>query len=135
MLIAAALLGGCAKKIENADAVRQGVLDYLNKRQEQTGLNMASMDVTVTSVTFDKNTAKAMVSFKPKGDAAAGGMSKGYTLERQGDKWVVSGGQTSGMDPHSGGMGAAPGGMGMPAPGGAMPPNHPPVEGSGPEKK
>jgi hypothetical protein len=56
-------------------------------------------------------------------------MTKGYVLQREGDKWVVSGAQSSGMgaDPH--------GGMATPPEGGAMPPNHPPVTGAVPDKK
>jgi hypothetical protein len=129
-LVLALLFAGCGKNIDNNDAVRQGVVDYLNKRTKETGLDMNLMNVEVTSVTFSKNEARAMVSFKPKGSDAPGGMSMGYTLERQGDKWVVRGRQESGLNPH--------GGEAMPLPGGApveMPRDHPPVEGAKPESK
>ena len=152
-LFAAVLaLAGCNRGgIETKEAVRQGVVDYIASR---TNLNMASMNVDVTAVTFKGNEADATVSFAPKGSGAAQGMSMRYTLERQGKRWVVKGKSDKGG--HGAGMGGAmPGGMppgGMPpsgmggmsphgAPGagetqppvGQMPPGHPSVKGS--EKK
>jgi hypothetical protein len=124
-LAAVLLLSGCSKNIDNKEAVRKGVIDYLTKRSGQTGLDMKMMDVSVTDVRFDKNEATATVAFKPKGGAE--GMSMNYSLERRGNEWVVKGRKESGMNPHGGQM---PGGM-MPGgamPGAAMPPNHPPVE-------
>ena len=140
-LIAVALFGiGCSRDINNKDAVRQGVVDYLTKRKAETGLDMNLMNVEVANVTFQNNEAKASISFKPKGSDAGGGMTMSYTLERQGAKWVVKGRQESGMAPHGGGAapgGAMPGGAmpGGAAPGAQMPPNHPPVEGAKPDKK
>lgn len=137
---ALALLVGCNRGgIENKEAVRQGVIDYLAAR---TNLNMSSMDVNVTAVTFKGNEADATVSFAPRGAAAAGqGMSMRYTLERQGSRWVVKGRGDSGD--HGRGMGAdpanphsamppMPGGSGA-SPSGDLPPGHPPVP--GPDKK
>jgi hypothetical protein len=123
--------------IDNKEAVRQGVVDYLAKRKQQTGLDMNLMNVEVSNVTFEKNEAKAMVSFKPKGsEGASGGMTMGYTLERQGDKWIVKGRQESGLNPHGGGAMGSPGGTpGAVEPGAQMPPNHPPVPGAKPVEK
>ena len=116
---------GCAKDINNNEAVKQGVVEYLSKRMSQTGLDMNLMDVEVSSVKFDKNEAHAVVAFKPKGSATTGGMTMNYALERQGAKWVVKGRQDSGLNPH-----------GTPAvPDGALPPNHPPVESAQPDPK
>jgi hypothetical protein len=118
---AAFALTGCKTDVKNDEAVRQGVIDYLNTRSSQTGLNMTAMDVTVSNVVYSNNEATATVAFKPKGGEAGGGMSMNYVLERRGDKWVVKGRGESGAEPHGGAMPGAP-------EGGAMPPSHPPVE-------
>ncbi len=134
MLIAvAALLSGCHHNIENKEAVKQGVVDYLNKRSGQTGLDMKLMNLDVTNVTFNNNEAVATVSFKPK-TGEAGGMSMNYALERHGNEWVVKGRKETGMNPHGAqGMPGMPG-AGMPTePGATMPPGHPNV--APPEKK
>lgn len=129
-ILAAFLATGCSRNIDNKEAVRQGVLDYLNKRREQTGLDMSLMKVEVANVAFDKNEATATVSFLPKGGGAQG-MSMNYVLERRGDKWVVKGRKESGMNPHG-----AQGMPGMPGAGpGAMPPGHPPTAGAPSDKK
>ena len=84
----ALLLAACAQKnIENKEAIRQSVLEYLSSKQAQTGLDVSAMDVDVTAMAFERDTARATVSFKVKnGD---GGMQINYTLDRKGDKWVV----------------------------------------------
>lgn len=112
------LLAGCSKNIQSNEAVKKGVLDHLSQNKS---LQMSSMDVDVTSVTFRGDEADAMVSFKPKGMDASSGMQMRYTLERKGNAWVVRKSGASG-----GGMGH--GAMAPPADGSsAMPPNHPPV--------
>ena len=121
-------LAGCHRDIQNEDAVKRGVMDYLATRQ---GLNIASMNVSVTSMVFRQNEADVTVVFTPKG-ANAQPMSIPYTLEKKGDRWVVKPRAGGGQSPH-GGMGASPhsGGMGMPegagSPAGALPPGHPTV--------
>jgi hypothetical protein len=136
------LLAACTKDIQNADAVKQGVVDYLQQRKSQTGLDMNLMQVDVASVTFDKNQAHAVVSFRPKNSADAPGMQMPYTLNREGNKWVVVPTKETGGNPH-GGAGMPPGSMpgtmqGMPpghpampeggsGPAGQLPPGHPPV--------
>jgi hypothetical protein len=119
------LLVGCSKNIQTNEAVRQGVLNHLSKN---TGLNVGSMDIEVTSVTFRDNECDAVVGFKPKGGAGGSGMSMRYTLERKGSEWVVKKKADSGM-----GHGSAMPGMAMPGmtqPGAsapAMPADHPPM--------
>ena len=82
------LLAACAQKnIENKDAIRQAVVEYLSARQAQTGLDMSTMDVNVTAMTFERDTARATVEFRVKN--SEGGMQLNYTLDRKGDKWVV----------------------------------------------
>jgi hypothetical protein len=121
-------LAGCNRGLQNNDAVRQGVLDYLQK----IGMNMGAMDVNVTSVKFNGNKADANVSFAVKGTGGAA-MTIIYNLEQKDNKWVVVGKQDSsqhgaaagagamggGENPHAGG--AMPGGTPSPHAGGAMP--------------
>jgi hypothetical protein len=100
--------------LDNKEAVRQAVIDYL---AERSNLNVSSMNIEVTSVVFRGNEADATVSFQPKGGGAQG-MEMRYALEKEGNRWVVKGR----------GAGHAGQGMegGMP---GAMPPGHPPMTG------
>jgi hypothetical protein len=122
-------LAGCGRDIRNEGAVRQGVLDYLSSR---ANLNIASMDVSVTSVVFRRDEADATVSFSAKGSNGAGGMTMHYILERKGDRWAVKGRTDSGQNPHGagasphGGAGVSPHGDGMPQQG-ALPPGHPAI--------
>lgn len=130
---AALVLAGCSSgsKIQNEAAVRQGVIDYLSKRSD---LALSQLNVNVSAVSFRKNEADATVTIAPKGGATQGMQIK-YTLERQGNRWVVKG-RGKGQEGHGGGM---PGGMGQMPPnhpptgavpqGQAMPPNHPPIGG------
>jgi hypothetical protein len=124
--VALALLAGCSKNIQTNEAVRAGVIKHLS---QNTGLNLAQMDIEVTSVTFRDNEADAVVGFRPKGGAAAG-MSMRYTLERQGNEWVVKKKADSGM-----GHGMAPAEAPPASGGGDLPPGHPPVGGGGAERK
>jgi hypothetical protein len=117
-LAAVLLLLGCGKNIQSQEAVRQAVIDHLSGRP---GLDVASMQVDVTSVVFRDDEADATVSFRPKGSTAPGsGMQMNYTLERKGNHWVVKSRSDAGGSPH--GAGAMPG-----AGGGGLPPGHPPV--------
>jgi hypothetical protein len=114
------LLCACGGNIHNAEAVRQGVIDHLSGRKNLE-LDLSSMDLQVTSVSFRENEADATVSFTPKGGAAAA-MSMRYTLERKGNHWVVKTKSEAGASPH--GAGAPEGAPG----GGQLPPGHPPVQ-------
>ena len=89
-LAAALLLAACARKnIETKDAIRQAVVEYLSSPEvkAKTGLDMSAMDVNVTAMTFERDTARATVDFRVKGGDA--GMQFNYTLDRKSDKWVV----------------------------------------------
>jgi|SRR5690349_23707222 len=120
------LLAACAQKnIENKESIRQAVIEYLKARQAQTGLDMSTMDVNVTAMTFERDTARATVDFRVKGGDA--GMQFNYTLDRKGDKWVVQGRQDSGQG-HGGVLpGADPGTGASPNAPGQLPPGHPSV--------
>jgi hypothetical protein len=114
LAVAALMLAGCSKNIQNPEAVKQGVLDYLKQRAPTMGLDMSAMDVNVGSVSFEQDIARASVSFVPKGaPAGSGGMNMDYVLERKGDKWAVKGRQVSPGNAH----GDQP-----------LPPGHPPAD-------
>ena len=146
-----AWLIGCSKNIDNKEAVRQGVVNYLSKRPD-----FLAMDVSVTSVAFRQDEATANVHLQAKGNSAPGaGMNMEYVLERKGSDWVVKGRAGSG-NAHTGlpqggsgsigampqtGSGSGSGSIGaMPqlpsghpsvpsggTPSGALPPGHPAV--------
>ena len=118
LLAGVVLLGACNRGLENKEAVRQAVIDHLSSR---SNLNVGSMQVDVTAVTFRENEADATVSFQAKG-ATGGGMTMSYKLERKGNRWVVKGKSDTGGMPH--------GAMG----GGEMPSGHPPVGGQEPQQ-
>ena len=129
-LIFTLLLAACARKnIENKDAIRQAVVEYLSARQAQTGLDMSTMDVNVLAMTFERDTARATVEFRVKNSEA--GMQLNYTLDRKGDKWVVQArqdtGQGHGVVQPPGGTGDAPTGTGQ------LPPGHPSVPATPPQ--
>jgi hypothetical protein len=139
MLIAAALiLAACSKDIQNTDAVKLGVIDYLRARMAQTGLNVDSLQVEVTSVAFQKDEVRATVSIRPKTGDSGAPMMMNYVLDRKGNKWVVRGRTENGVNPHGkvapgDGSGMPPGHpanggepSGMP-PSGKLPPGHPPI--------
>jgi hypothetical protein len=126
-----ALLGGCNKGTQSQDAVKQGIMTYLAKRSD-----LLAMDVSVTSVEFQKDEATATVHFQAKGNSSPGaGMNMQYVLQRNGSQWVVQG--KAGANAAHGANGPPPTGMPQPAPGssgagsiGAMP-NLPPPGGAG----
>ncbi len=62
----------------------------IQRLQASSGLDLKSLDLTTTSVTFDKNFASATVSFHPKSDPTINNaMTMKYTLEDRDGKWVV----------------------------------------------
>jgi hypothetical protein len=124
LIAAVMLLTGCARDIQNTEAVRQSVVDYLKARTAQTGLDINLMQVDITSVSFERDQARANVSFRPKTGGDGGGMQMSYVLDRKGGKWVVRGRADSGSNPHgTGSPMTAP--QATPQP---LPPGHPPVE-------
>lgn len=107
LLLTTLLLFSCAKDINTKEAVKEAVLKRL---ETVSGLNMAGMDVEVTNVSFQGNSAEASVAFRAKGSADSM-LNISYKLEKEGDGWVVKS--------SSGGMGGG---------GGAeMPPGHAPA--------
>jgi len=117
-LLAILFLSGCAKDINNKEAVKEAVMKRL---AVVSGLNMAGMDLEITSVSFQGKQADAQVSFKAKG-AADSMLKMSYKLERDGDEWTVKS--------SSGGMGGTGSGTGS---GSSLPPGHPPAPQGGPK--
>ena len=103
------------------EAARQGVIDYLSKR---VGLNVAGMNVQVTSLTCRETEADATVAFTARGASPGTPMSRRYTLERQGEHWAVKASTDAGGSPH----GASP------PPGTELPAGHPSVGGGAPKQ-
>ena len=109
LLILVALCAACNRTPHSNAAIKQGIIDHLSKG---SGLNLSLVDVEVTNVAYqgDKQ-AIATVFFRPKGNPEQG-MSMNYTLEAQGNKWVVTkragGAVGSGDNPHGGGATGLP---------------------------
>ena len=123
-MVAAALVAiSCSKDIQNSEAVKQGVMDYLRANQSKTGLNIEAMQVEVRQVSFQKEEARAGVMITPKG-IPGGGMQMNYVLSRNGNKWVVKGRQENGANPHGGADTQQ-----------QMPPNHPSVPSGAPQEQ
>jgi len=102
LTLAAALLGtACSRAdIDNKDAVRAAMVEYLDKNKESTGLDPSRMDVKVDAVAFERDAARATVSFLIKGTDQ--GMQGNYTLTREGDKWGNVKRQSITASPHGG---------------------------------
>jgi len=123
LLTSIILLPGCRKDIQNKEAVRKAVAEYLSGRP-----GLMAMDVSVSAVKFDRNQADALVYLTAKGGPAAGsGMQMRYTLERQGSKWVVR--PRSGASAHPGANSSPMGTTAPPISPGteALPPGHPQI--------
>jgi hypothetical protein len=120
LLVVAVLLSGCGNGIKSKEKVQEAII---NRIEARSGLDVKALDITTTSVTFDKNMAYATVAFHPKGDTTLnGGMTMKYTLEARDGKWnVVNVGDSQG---HTQGHGMSANG-----PGASLPPGHPPVSG------
>jgi hypothetical protein len=90
---------------------KEKVQEAIMKRLEtHSGLDLKSLDVSTTSVTFDKNMAYATVAFHQKGDPSVnGGMVMKYTLENRDGNWtVVKVGNMQENATHGEGTGALP---------------------------
>jgi hypothetical protein len=97
--LAAALLGSCGSpNIDNQEAVRAAMVEYIQTKGNVMGLDPNAMDVRVDAVTFERDTARATVSFVIKGTDQ--GMHMNYTLTRQGNKWGNVQKQSAMTGPH-----------------------------------
>jgi hypothetical protein len=128
VVLAALCLAGCAKDIDNKDAIRAAI----EKRVVKTGFDLQSMSVNITRVSFHGKQAEATATFVPKGSTGSGSVAFNYNLERQKDEWVVTSLQQGSMAGHAGPGGGA-GGKDEAHPGGPidpsqpLPPGHPSV--------
>ncbi len=113
---------GCKKAQQDDNAIRAALQKHLSERAD---LNMAAMDMDIKQVKVEGNHADAQVEFRVK--QGGPGMQMAYTLERQGDAWVVRGAKPAGggMDHPSTGTGAPPSGSGD------LPAGHPPMTDQG----
>ncbi len=101
------VLAACNRGNPSNDAIRQGLLDHLRG----TSVNLAAMDMDVTSVEPHGDQADVTVTFKPKGGPAAEGMALHYRMQEKSGRWAVVGIQDSGhgstapgtSNPHAGG--------------------------------
>lgn len=119
VLVASVLLAGCGKDIKSKEKVQEAIL---NRLQTRSGLDLKSLDVTTTSVSFNKKVAYATVAFHPKGDLRVNsGMVMKYTLEDRDGKWVVV---NVGDSEGHGMTGHAASGTDQ------LPPGHPPLDGA-----
>jgi hypothetical protein len=118
---AAVLLASCGDSIKTKEKVQAAIVDRV---QSRAGLDLKSMDVSTTSLSFEKNMAYATVAFHPKGDTTIhSGMEMKYTLEDRDGKWVVvkvanANGSVFG---------------GQPSNGAPLPPGHPSVQPGAPK--
>jgi len=112
------ITASCGNDLKTKEKVQAAIMERL---QTHSGLDLKSMDVSTTNVTFEKNVAYATVSFHPKDDPKlTGGMSMKYTLEARDGKWVVTKvGDSSGHSPTNPLQGGD---------GGNLPPGHPSVD-------
>jgi hypothetical protein len=117
LLGAMVLLAACGQNIKSKEKVQEAIL---NRLKTNSGLNLETLDVTTTAVSFEKNIAHATVAFHPKNDSRVNsGMVMTYTLENRGGKWAVvkvgdsHGRSLSGEEPRGAEQ---------------LPPGHPPVE-------
>jgi type IV pilus biogenesis protein CpaD/CtpE len=141
LAVAVLTLAGCAKDINNKDAVKTAIM----KRVSKTGFDVKAMKVDITQVSFHDQDAVATVSFVPNAGPPEAAVTFKYNLHRQNDEWVATGlaqgggmaahgGAPSGPNPHGGTMpggampgGSLPGSMSAPAPANGLPSGHPPL--------
>jgi hypothetical protein len=149
-IIAAA---GCAKQQKSAsDGIRDGIRQHLSSLNT---LNLNAMDMKITNVAVNGNTAQAQVEYMPKTGAPPGAaMRVSYSLEKRDEQWVVVKTDSFGgaidhpapdANPHTQpGQGKVHGNLPnfrdilpstAPNAQGALPPGHPPVTSSKDPKK
>ncbi len=132
LLAGIVFLTGCENGLKNKEKVQQAIIERLKTK---SGLDINSLDITTTSVSFNRNMAYATVAFHPKADPSVNsGMTMKYTLEDREGKWVVvdvADSQGRGMGGHSTASGdQLPPGHPSLSSGEQLPPGHPSLDGS-----
>lgn len=92
--------------IDNKDAVKTAMIEYLEKTKASTGIDPSAMDINIDAVQFESDTARASVSFLIKG--STNGMQGNYTLKRDGNKWGSVTRQNMTATPHGTDVSAPP---------------------------
>ena len=119
--LAILIFAGCGSGLRDREKVQEAIVQRL---QTSTGLDLKSINVTTTSVRFEKNLAYATVAFHPKDDPAINnGMTMKYTLEERDGKWRVvnvADSQGRGLSGHGGARAKS------------LPAGHPPVDSAQP---
>jgi hypothetical protein len=79
---------GCQKQQKTpSDSIRDGIRQHLTSLKT---LNLSAMDMNITNVSVNGDTAQALVEYVPKAGAPPGAaMRVSYSLEKRGDQWVV----------------------------------------------
>ena len=110
-------LTACHNELKTKEKVQEAIVSRL---AAHSGLDLKSVDVNTTDVSFENNMAYATVAFHPKGDPTVNsGMTMKYTLEDRDDKWVgvnVSDSQVHSLNGPPQGNGGTP-----------LPPGHPAI--------
>lgn len=119
ILAVVALLGSCRTAADERAAMRTALEAHLSQRGN---LNLAGMDMEIRVLRQDARSADIQVQFRAK--QGGGSMQMAYTLERQGNGWLVKGSRTTAGDSAHPDVGGAP--ATSPAPGG-LPSGHPPI--------
>ena len=135
---------GCQHQQQTAtDNIREGIRQHLASLNT---LNLSAMDMNLTNVAVNGDSAQAQVEFVPKTGAPAGAtMRVSYSLEKRGEQWVVVKTNTlggainhpgAGTNPHGPAQGPVHGELpnfreilpsASPNGNGALPPGHPQV--------
>ena len=124
--LAALVLGGCNKSIDNQEAAQKAVDEYFSRKPE-----LRTMSARVQNVIFRGSEADATVMVTGKGSDPGTAIPIPYVLERKSSGWEVKGPSKSAMAGHAAqnggqmppghpGQGTAPDASGQ-----AMPPGHP----------
>jgi hypothetical protein len=79
---------GCQKlQQSSSDGIREGIRQHLSSLNT---LNLSAMDMNITNVNVNGNTALAQVEYVPKTGAPPGAaMRVSYSLEKHDERWVV----------------------------------------------
>jgi hypothetical protein len=88
LLTAAITQAGCQTQQQTAsDGIREGIRQHLSSLNT---LNLSAMDMNITNMNVNGNTALAQVEYVPKTGAPPGAaMRVSYSLEKHDERWVV----------------------------------------------
>lgn len=118
LLSIAISMAACHKVTSQNDLIRDGIRQHLVSLKT---INLSAMDINVTNVTINGNTAQAQVEYLPKTGAPPGaGMRVSYSMEKRDGQWFVvktlaAGGAIDhpdpGSNPHTQTQGKLPGAL------------------------